>query len=83
MTQQKAKLYAAVSDIKKFIHCKSKKGMRGKDPQQEGEREKGRGREGEGERRERERGREGGAKSTLNFCGLHHSGSEPFDHYNN
>ena len=63
MTQQKAKLYAAVSDIKSFIHCKSKKGMRGKDPQQEGEREKGRegGREGgrEREREEREGGWEG------------------------
>ena len=46
-----------------------------------GERERERGREG-GREREREGERAGGAKSTLNFCGLHHSGSEPFDHYN-
>ena len=55
MTQQKAKLYAAVSGIKSFMHCKSKKGMRGKDPQQEGE------------RRERERERERGGRGQINI----------------
>ena len=60
---------AAVSGInerKSFMHCKSKKGTRGKDPQQEG-----REREGGG-KREREKGGgggEGGTKINKHFVG--------------
>ena len=50
---------SGINERKSFMHCKSKNGTRGKDPQQEGEEEREREREREG-KREREGENEGG-----------------------
>ena len=49
---------SGINERKSFMHCKSKNGTRGKDPQQVGEEERERERE-RGRERTREGGREG------------------------